>query len=979
MPRQPSIRSLQTNRKQSPLFRERHESRLSSGEKAGDIPQQILLNWNVWEEKVLFVHLCISLIAYSSYYNPAAYEKLYLNWFELGGTLNAEPHLRLGLLLALVAKRQAKPLPQFSLKALRHADTMMESERSATALVLAERDLTELSLPYDGGRIYVYPDLCNVTTYVLLEQGDWFEHDDLALFRSLIRPGNKVLDLGANVGVYAVSAALRTGSQGRVVAVEPAKETFELLNKSASAFEHMTAVRAAVSDKSGTGSLLPGRTPEDNKLSADQEQGEKVDVFSVDDLAAKHGIDCFDIIKMDVEGHEQLTLAGAQKIIGENSPIIFYEIKEGCDFHTELIDVFEKLGYDSYYYIGSTSTLVKFRKGQELDAYLLNMVAVRPESLHRFDGLVHIADVPSEQPGPDVRRSGTGKAVHSSASIQAAPSQSEQKNQKYAMEKPSIRILHNLARSGGTLVSKCLGCMKGTVLLSEIHPLGTHIWNPIPQAREWHNLLTPEDIRYFNARKRVDFIDVIRLIEARCAGTGQKLIIRDWAYLDFMGVPFLEEPGYRMLLVEELAPAFKFIQFGFVRHPIDQWLSLLKLRAIRENLSLEAFLRGCFLFAEEVAGIGYIRYEDLTRQPTEQMKILCEKLQLDFDKDFLSKWADYTFISGNIEKGKSRGGELREIVSLPRFPLEPDLLRQFRENTDYWNILELLGYSDVQEGESSVTYSSSASADNRPAGPVTKAKAKPAKRKINATRIFISSMPRSGSMWTHNVTRSLIRAAGLEPVPKNIPINDKPFVKKAFNEPVGENQVFCVKTHQIVDPKLPDTLIIVTYRDIRDAIFSYMKFMGLSFEDTFPVPKHWMVVTDRYSESQSPNILKIRYDEVVNEPMDTIQKIDRFIGTDVSFETIETINEQFSRKKMKEKVDGLKDISPEQARVNAAAFDTVKNAGSIVRVLDRATGFQTGHVSFRKDGQWREELTEEQKQHLMNETADWLQRHGFKV
>ncbi|HIJ53672.1 MAG TPA: FkbM family methyltransferase [Planctomycetes bacterium] len=648
--------------------------RLYQGEKAGDIPQQILLNWNVREEKALFVHLCISLIGYSSYYNPSPYRRLFLNWVGLE-PFNPEPHLRFGLLLALDAKRKAITSPPASLKALRHAESMMRSERSAAALALAERDLTELSLPYDGGRIHVYPDLRNVTTYVLLEQGDWFEHDDLSLFRTLIRPGDKVLDLGANVGVYAISAVLRTGSQGRVVAVEPTGETFELLNKSASAFKHMTAVRAAVSDKSGTGSLLPGRTPEDNKLAAGQEQGEKVDVFSVDDLAARTGVDCFDIIKMDVEGHEQQTLAGAQKIIGENSPIIFYEIKEGSNLHTELIDVFHKLGYDSYYYVGSTSTLVKFRKGQELDAYLLNMVAVRPESLHRFDGLVHIADVPSEQPGADVRRSGTGKAVDS------------------------------------------------------------------PQKT-------------------------------------------------------------------------------MVKH---------------------------------------------------------------------------------------------------------------------------------------------------------------SKRKIDAKRIFISSMARSGSMWTYNVTRSLIRAAGMEPLPKNVPVNEKPFINKALNETLSEKQVYCVKTHYRVNHKLPDTLIIVTYRDIRDAVFSYMKFMGLSFEEAFQAPKRWMVLTDTYFENQSPNILKIRYDEIVNEPMDTIQKIDRFIGTGASFETIEKINEEFSRKKMKEKVDGLKDISPEQVRVNAAAFDTVENAGGIVRVLDRATGFQTGHVSFRKDGQWREDLTEEQKQHLMRETADWLQRHGFKL
>ena len=92
---------------------------------------------------------------------------------------------------------------------------------------------------------------------------------------------------------------------------------------------------------------------------------------------------------MDVEGCEHKALAGAEKIIHENSPIIFYEIKDE-KVHFELIDAFSRMGYDSYYYVHGTSTLVKFREDMQLDGYLLNMVAVRPQSLGRFDGLVEL-------------------------------------------------------------------------------------------------------------------------------------------------------------------------------------------------------------------------------------------------------------------------------------------------------------------------------------------------------------------------------------------------------------------------------------------------------------------------------------------------------------------------------------------------------------------------------------------------------------
>jgi len=34
----------------------------------------------------------------------------------------------------------------------------------------------------------------------------------------------------------------------------------------------------------------------------------------------------------------------------------------------------------------------------------------------------------------------------------------------------TIMLIHNLPRSGGTIISKCLGAQKNVILLSEIHP-----------------------------------------------------------------------------------------------------------------------------------------------------------------------------------------------------------------------------------------------------------------------------------------------------------------------------------------------------------------------------------------------------------------------------------------------------------------------------------------------------------------------------
>jgi FkbM family methyltransferase len=364
--------------------------RISKDEKAGDVPDEIMCKWNVKNEKMLFVQICISLISYSSYFQQSVYMELFKVWRKLEPH-NTESYLRIGLLSLLQEKWNGLAVSSETLETLRYADKTMHSERSAAALALAQHKLTELILPYDTGRIHVYPDITNLTTYVLLEKGDWFENGDLNLFRKLIRHGDSVLDLGANVGVYAISAALRTANPGKVLAIEPSSQTFKFLNASAKAFPHMTCVQCGVSNENSTGLLFYGATSESNKFGQQGQNSEEVDLFTVDHLAAKMGFDHFDIIKMDVEGYEKKVLAAAKKIIHKNSPIIFYEIKEGPNLHFELIDVFAELGYDSYYYVQNTSTLVKFRKGMELDNYLLNMIAVRPESLSRFDGLVNIA------------------------------------------------------------------------------------------------------------------------------------------------------------------------------------------------------------------------------------------------------------------------------------------------------------------------------------------------------------------------------------------------------------------------------------------------------------------------------------------------------------------------------------------------------------------------------------------------------------
>ena len=574
----------------------------------------------------------------------------------------------------------------------------------------------------------------------------------------------------------------------------------------------------------------------------------------------------------------------------------------------------------------------------------------------------------------------TGEATHRAAAPEKTPefSQSpvtdtcDQPQGQQTREKPVVRIIHNLARCGGTLVCKCVGSMKDVILLSEIHPLGGKYRKPLEQTHEWHKLLTEEEVSAFGKDSRADFLEAISLVEARCRQADRRLVLRDWAHLDFMQVPFT----YQMLLADALEEDFELLRIALVRHPVDQWLSLRKLGLVRGKLSLPAYLRGYLKFAQFCSQTGFIRYEDFTAEPAWQMKILCQKLQLEYDESFLQKWCDYDFITGDVT-GESRGAKSREIIALPRRKVGADLLRQFRENDDYWKALKLLDYSDAAEEKAGP-----ASFDLKSAQATRKKKntANGKNRKLNASRIIISSMPRSGSMWAYNVTRALIESTAMEVEPGEVPSETAPFIIKAVKEPVSDNKIFCLKTHHVLAEALEDTLIITTYRDIRDVLLSHMRFMRVNFDQALEGVNEWMRTTDVYFERKSSNILKIRYSEIVSSPLNVIRRIDRFIGTQASFEDIAQINQQFSKKNVKKAIEQFEAIPAEQIKANPGAFELLKKPGdNCYRVFDKATGFQTGHISSNKDGEWRQVLTEAQQQRLMAGTADWLQKYGFTL
>lgn len=236
------------------------------------------------------------------------------------------------------------------------------------------------------GNLVVVPDSLNlITPYVLQEQQDWFELE-IRFVRRLLQPGERVIDIGANYGLFTLSMAKAIGPGGKIWAFEPAATTAGFLEKSVATngYDNIVIDRRGVSSVAGTVRLSLNENAELNEIVRDNTGlsagvTEAIEVASLDDLAAQYDWKSIDFLKLDAEGEEARIIEGGRGFLTANSPLIQYEVKAGASIHFDLIDQFKSIGYSSYRLVPGLNLLVPFDVGELNDAYLLNLYCCKAD------------------------------------------------------------------------------------------------------------------------------------------------------------------------------------------------------------------------------------------------------------------------------------------------------------------------------------------------------------------------------------------------------------------------------------------------------------------------------------------------------------------------------------------------------------------------------------------------------------------------
>jgi len=152
-----------------------------------------------------------------------------------------------------------------------------------------------------------------------------YEPYETQLILRQTRPGDVVVDVGANIGYYTVLLANKVGNTGKIYAFEPDKTNFEILRKNVEVnnLKNVETINAAVGSKVGKLKLHKSKDNlGDHKLYGSDGETEEVKIIKLDDFLKNKKID---LMKIDTQGWEPEVIEGAKNIINRNKPIVFLE------------------------------------------------------------------------------------------------------------------------------------------------------------------------------------------------------------------------------------------------------------------------------------------------------------------------------------------------------------------------------------------------------------------------------------------------------------------------------------------------------------------------------------------------------------------------------------------------------------------------------------------------------------------------------
>lgn len=190
-----------------------------------------------------------------------------------------------------------------------------------------------------NGLRFLVPSLKETVAFELLINGV-YESETLTAAKRYLRSGDYVIDVGANVGAFALPVAAVLGPNGRVFAIEASNRVFAYLqsNIKRNGLSNVLARHAVAASQEG-GELTFFDAPIENfgmgsRVPWDTQTGYSVPAVRVDSMMSNLGIapGTVRLLKIDVEGFELDVLLGAAQLLNQPAPpIVIFEFVDWAE------------------------------------------------------------------------------------------------------------------------------------------------------------------------------------------------------------------------------------------------------------------------------------------------------------------------------------------------------------------------------------------------------------------------------------------------------------------------------------------------------------------------------------------------------------------------------------------------------------------------------------------------------------------------
>ena len=150
------------------------------------------------------------------------------------------------------------------------------------------------------------------------------------LVKRFLKPGMNVVDIGGNLGYYALLEAQMVGDTGRVIAIEPVAANFAQLSKNVAAngYCNITLENVAIGTTNGSAPMYLSKKSNWHSLHPTPWETREVTVrvSTLDSLLARLELPSVDLIRMDLEGYEIEVIRGMKSTIKKYRPRLLIEL-----------------------------------------------------------------------------------------------------------------------------------------------------------------------------------------------------------------------------------------------------------------------------------------------------------------------------------------------------------------------------------------------------------------------------------------------------------------------------------------------------------------------------------------------------------------------------------------------------------------------------------------------------------------------------